>query len=302
MLPYQAQRLKLDVCIFFNFASPVINCKKIAFVFDVIFASNPEYFTALERLYFSPIRILASNADRVCTISHSEKDRMVRYGFSREELIDVVHLGVDEKFRGRDSHRADQLSVVRDAYNLPQKFILYVGRLNIRKNIGALLHALSLVRDKSIPLVIAGEQDWKMPDIESTIDELGIRNRLIFTGRVKESHIEHLFALATIFAYPSLEEGFGLPPLEAMASGVPVVVSNSSSLPEVCGDAALYADPHDPVNIAGRIDALLENSELTAAMRAKGIIRAQQFTWERSANQLYRSVIQTMSDSAESAH
>lgn len=294
ILPYHSQQLKLDVCIFMNFAPPVINCKKIAFVFDVIFASNPEYFTLLERLYFSPIRFLARNADRVCTISHSEKDRMISYGFSEKQLIDVVSLGVDKKFRPRDARMEDQLSAVRVAYRLPPEFILYVGRLNIRKNIGGLLQALPLLRNTSIPLVIAGEQNWKMPDIESVIDELGIRDRLIFTGRVEESHIELLYALATIFAYPSFEEGFGLPPLEAMASGVPVVVSNSSALPEVCGDAAMYADPHDPSDVASKIDALLEDSDLYAAMSAKGIQRAQQFTWELSARQLLQSVSLTI--------
>ncbi len=298
LIPVLTYGMKLDVMIFQNFAPLFSNCKRISFVFDVIFKSNPEYFTLLERLYFLPMRLLTNKSHRVCTISESEKRRMVQLGFAREDMIDVVHLGIDDDFVPRDRHDQGLLRSVEARYGLPATFILYVGRLNIRKNIFNLLRALALLDDKTIPLVIVGAYDWKMTSVEATLDELGIRDRVIFTGSVESGHIPAIFALATIFAYPSFEEGFGLPPLEAMASGVPVVVSDSSSLPEVCGKAGNYVDPNDPAGIARMIDLLLTDSGLYDDKRTEGLLRSQRFSWDHSARSLLECIKKTVAGSA----
>lgn len=290
LLPVYARKLHLDNVVFLNFSPVGGGFKKVSFVLDVIFASNPEFFSLLERLYFSPLRFLTRRADRVFTISDSEKRRMIRFGYADESLIDIIPLGVDENFRPKEFFTVEKLASVRARYNLPGRFILYVGRLNVRKNIANLLRALVLLRHSDIPLVIAGEQDWKMPSVQSIINDLNLGNRLVFTGRIEDTHLPAVFSLATIFVYPSFEEGFGLPPLEAMASGVPVVVSARSSLPEVCADSGTYCDPYEPVSIAGAIDRLLQDDNYFSGMRARGLQRAAEYTWERSAKILLDSI------------
>lgn len=290
LIPLVTSKMKLDVFVFQNFAPLFTNYKRLSFVFDVIFKSNPEFFTFIERLYFIPLRFLTSKSNRVCTISESEKRRMIIHKYAKDDEIDVIHLGVDDEFIPKEQHDRDLLRTVTEKYNLPETFILYVGRLNIRKNIFNLLRAIELLNNKTVPLVIVGEYDWKMTSVETILDEIGIRDRVLFTGRMESKHIPAIFSLATVFTYPSFEEGFGLPPLEAMASGVPVIVSNSSSLPEICGEAAIYVDPHAPNSIAAAIDLLLEDTALYEAKRTLGLERAKGFNWRKSAECLMQSV------------
>lgn len=285
-VPLKARSLKLDAVIFQYFSPLFSHFKRIVFINDAIYRSHPEYFTLMERLYFSPIRFLARRAHRVCTISESEKGRLVRHKFSPEERIDVVHLGVDKRFKPQPAHDSIALAGVISTYRLPEKFLLYVGRLNARKNLPNLLKALALLKDRSMPLVLAGAYDWKMFDLGPLIGELGIGHRVIYTGFVEDRHLPALYSLAGIFCYVSFDEGFGLPPLEAMASGVPVVVANSGSLPETCGNAGNYVDPFDPADIARAIDLLLADRDLYEKQRNIGLDRAARFTWEQSAANL----------------
>lgn len=285
-VPFKARSLKLDAVIFQYFSPLFSHFKRIVFINDAIYRSHPEYFTLTERLYFLPIRFLARHAHRVCTISDAEKRRLVRYKFSKEELIDVIHLGVDRCFKARPAYDPIALAGVISTNRLPEKFLLYVGRLNARKNLPNLLKALALLKDGSIPLVLAGAYDWKMFDLSPLIGELGIGHRVIFTGFVEDRHLPALYSLAEIFCYVSFDEGFGLPPLEAMASGVPVVVANSGSLPETCGDAGNYVDPFDPTDIARAIDLLLADRALYEKQRNRGLERAGRFSWEESAGKL----------------
>jgi glycosyltransferase involved in cell wall biosynthesis len=292
-LPLYCIGLSLDVVVFQNFSPLFSSFKRISYIHDVIYMSNPEFFTIIERLYFFPIKFLARRAHRICTISESEKRRLMNFKFGNDEKIDVVHHGITDEFKPREKHDNDLLKAVISRYNLPAKFLLYVGRLNIRKNLLNLMKAIPLLENTEIPLFLVGQYDWKTFNVPEFACSLGIKNRIILTGFVENEHLAVLYALSTVFCFVSYEEGFGLPALEAMASGVPVVVSNSSSISEVCGDAGNYADPRDPRGIAENIDSLLNDEELYLRKRALGLKRASLFKWKDSAEKIIHSALKT---------
>lgn len=285
-LPWRARKLKLDACLSFYFSPPVGHFKKIAWINDVIFLEFPEYFTWRERLYFRPLRLLSRRADRICTLSRSEKERMARLGFAPAEKIVPVALGVAAAYAPAAQHDPRKLVEVKARYGLPDRFLLYVGRLNERKNILHLLEALRALKNNDIRLVLAGDADWKMFDLNGKIGELGLGERVMLLGRIPDADLPGLYALAAVFCYLSYAEGFGLPPLEAMASGVPVVVSACDSLPEVCGPAGTYVDPDQPAGIARAIDTLMSDPRLREEKMALGLEQARSFTWKQSAETL----------------
>lgn len=294
ILPILASRLKLDVVVYQYFSPLWSHAKRIAFIHDIIFITHPKFFTLTERVYLNSMRVLGRLAHRICTVSENERKRIEHCGLSSFEKIDVVHNGVNEIYRPLILHDVNRVAEVKSKYALPREFLLYVGRLNERKNIRNLLRAIPLLKTTSIPLVMVGTYDWKMFDLEEEINRLDIADRVIRTGYVADEDLPVLFALAKIFCFISFEEGFGLPALEAMASGVPVVVANTSSLPEVCGEAGNYADPHDPDSIATVIGQLLDDCELFEVKRMLGLERAALFTWRKSAEALMRSIQKTV--------
>jgi len=284
-VPPRARRLGLDAGVFFNFVPLRAPYRRIAFINDAIFLSHPEYFSRPERLYFASIRYLARRADRVATLSESEKSRLAAHGVAPPEKISVVPLGVEASFRPRAAHPSEALASVVSRYGLPERFLLYVGRLNRRKNIGNLLDALSRL-DDPVPLVLVGAPDGKASDPAALIRRHKLGDRVIRLGRVRDEDLPALYALAHVFCFVSFEEGFGLPALEAMASGVPVLVSERPVFREVCADAALFVDPADPAAIASALSRLLRNPAALASFRETGPRRAALFTWERAASRL----------------
>ena len=289
-MPLCAWNLHLDIIVFQNFTPLFSNFKRYAFIHDVLFKTHPEFYTKTERFYLSPLKFLSKFSHRLCTVSSTEKVRMIQAGYGKDQNIDIIYHGVDEAFKCRDYFEASQLQAISAKYNLPAKFILYVGRLNIRKNIFNLLKSLPLLNDQTIPLVVVGAYDWKMSNLDDHLDGLKIRNRVVFTGPVYGDDLPCIYALASVFCFISYAESFGLPALEGMASGVPIVVSGNTCLPEICGNAALYADPDNPKSIATQIDALLTNKNLWEKMRDLGLVRAKDFTWQKSAESLLKSV------------
>jgi len=209
------------------------------------------------------------------------------------ERIDIIPLGVNEEFMPSDKLNSNLLKMVKGKFKLPDQFLLYVGRLNERKNIEILLKTIPLLNDQNIKLVIVGEPDWKTPDLKKLLLNKKIKDRIIFTGSITNSELVAIYALSYIFCFPSFAEGFGLPPLEAMASGIPVIVSNTTSLPEVCGDAAVYIDPKNPKSVASAINGLIENEALYVEKKKAGLARASQFTWHKTAHKFMQSIIKT---------
>jgi glycosyltransferase involved in cell wall biosynthesis len=281
-----AMKLKLDAVLYFYFVPLFTNIKNIVFVFDAIYVSNPEYYSIIERLYFSTIKFLASKANMILTISKTERQRLLKYKFSSADKIDVLSMGVQNKYKPQEYHKDEELLRVCTKFSLPERFILYIGRMNVRKNILNMLRSISYLDEKNIKLVIGGKYDKKAFDLPEIIKELKVEDRVIYLGYIDDMDLPVLYSLATVFCYVSYDEGFGLPPIESLASGVPTVVANTGSLPEVCGDAGAYCDPNDPVDIAHKIDSLLSNQLYYDKQRLLGIEISKQFSWTKSAQHL----------------
>jgi glycosyltransferase involved in cell wall biosynthesis len=293
ILPRYIKKLKLDLIVFQTFPARV-RVPSIAFIHDVLFREYPQFFTWKERMYFTPLNWLAKNATRVIATSAFVAKDLAKYNYTRPDQIDIVPLGVSRNFKPLEEHSAEVVKSVKEKYQLPDQFILYVGRLNARKNIEALLQALAMLQDQTIKLVIVGKEDWKAPNVQQLLLQSRIRERVVFTGSISNEDLPLVYALAKIFCFPSFAEGFGLPPLEAMGSGVPVIVSNTTAMPEVCRNAALYIDPIDPSAISKAINILLTNREKYNEMKQKGLDHALTFSWEGTASQFMKSIFKAV--------
>ncbi len=295
VVPRYARKLQLDTVVFQTFPGISKGFSSISFIHDILFKRFPQYFTWKEKLYFVPLPFFTRRSDRVITTTAFVKKELLTYRFIQSTSnVDIVPLGVSVDFKPLEMQNKILVNKIRVKYNLPADFILFVGRLNARKNIESLVRALAMVREKSTSLVIAGKEDWKKTDFRKLIESPDICSRICITGPVDDDEIAILFSMAKIFCFPSFAEGFGLPPLEAMASGVPVVVSNTTSLPEICGDAVLYVDPHKSESIAGSINELLENKSLYEKLKNEGLQRAARFTWVASADKLMESIMNSV--------
>ena len=287
-LPVLGIRLGIDVIIYQNFTG-LFGPTKWTYIHDVIFLSHPQFFTIPERLYFNLMPILSRFADVIIAISAAERDRMKKYGLGKKCPIHVVHHAVSKQFVPREQISDEVLERVNAKYQLPPRFLLFVGRLNLRKNIGGLLKALSLTKNSSIQLVIVGEKDWKAdPSIAPYAKEWNGTKRVSFLGKVPFYDLTVIYARATVFCFPSFAEGFGLPVLEAMQAGTPVLTTRNSAMEEVCEEAGTYIEPEDYEAIAEAIDTFWEDDATWIRQRAKGILRAADFSWSKSVRTLYR--------------
>ena len=284
-IPKLARKHNLDYVLYQTAVSCFGRHKKIAYIHDLIYITHPQYFTLTERIYLKPLKFLTKFADSIVTVSESEKLRIQSLGFS-DKNIQFIHHGYDPIFKTLDLFDPEDVTETIKKFKLPQRYILNVGRINTRKNIPNLLKAFKLLEDETIKLVLVGKNDWKTDNLKVLINDPLIKNRIIFTGGVSNHELAIIYAKALIFCFPSYEEAFGLPPLEAMASGVPVVVSNSSSMPEVCGDAGLYVDADSPISISQGLTYLIKNDLVREKYRSLSLERAKSFSWNKAANEL----------------
>jgi glycosyltransferase involved in cell wall biosynthesis len=236
----------------------------------------------------------ARKADRIIAVSENTKKDLIKFYGIMPEQVKVIYLGVDKNFSFVKKENDD--GVLR-RYNLKPGYILNVGTLEPRKNIVRLLEAYRLIAadlSRAPQLVIAGGKGWLSEDINKRIDSLGLKAKVILTGYVPDDDLPSLYRGAALFVYPSLYEGFGLPPLEAMASGVPVVSSNTSAIPEVVGKAGLLVDPCRTDEIARAVIMALEDVGLRDRMKNEGLKRSGRFSWENTAKKtiaLYEEVL-----------
>ncbi|HEY1016171.1 MAG TPA: glycosyltransferase family 1 protein, partial [Herpetosiphonaceae bacterium] len=286
-----ARRLKLDVIHDPNgiapFAAAHPATRHLVTIHDAFAFVYPEQQAALDTWRYRLMlpRVLR-RADRVLTDSaHSRRD-LLRYLPLKQELVEVVHCGINERFRPAGPAAID--AVLR-RYGLEQPFVLYVGSINGRKNIARLFEAFALVRERlpGLKLVMGGAKQWQTAELEATYDRLDLAADVVWTGYLADEDLPALYSAARAFVFPSLYEGFGLPPLEAMACGTPVVTSDTSSLPEVAGDAALLIDPLDPRALAAAIARICGDEELRAELRARGLAQAARFHWHRAAEAVW---------------
>lgn len=248
----------------------------LVMIHDLSFVSFPQGFKTQERLvYANLIRQVARRARHILTVSEFAKSELQYHWKVPEEKITVTYNGLDS-----DCTPAMPLKEISTPY------ILYVGNLHPRKNLVRLLEAFVLLKkEKKIPhqLKIVGQSAWLFDDIFNTVRKSRIEEDVVFTGYVDRKDLIALYQQAELTVYPSLYEGFGLPVLEAMGCGCPVVTSNTTSIPEVAGDAAVLVDPTSVESIADGIDSVLFNPEKQSLLRARGSARAQSFQWIQTA-------------------
>lgn len=253
-------------------------------VYDLFHVAMPHLVGGLhKRLYARYMfRAVRHRADAILTISRFTMDELLRFTGEGRQPVYPIHLGVDTSW-----------------FNIPlgpnphgRPYLLYVGNIKPHKNLGALIQAFaSLTADISHDLVLVGKKEGFITgDSTLVLQADKLHDRVHFTGRVDEAALKQYMAHAKALVFPSLYEGFGLPPLEAMAAGCPVIASSAASLPEICGDAALYCDPHNPADISDKIRELMGNAPLQTQLRQKGMMQARGFSWDTCIAQTCRVI------------
>jgi glycosyltransferase involved in cell wall biosynthesis len=285
LFPRMLRRLKMDAAIFPKNVVPFgTGCASYVVIHDLA------YFLPALHAYPRPdtlyMRTLIPRSVRraagVFAVSENTKRDIVRYTRCDPARITVTYEAADPSYRRIDD--PDRRAEIQQRYHLPAYFVLYTGSLSPRKNIVRLLQAFARVQDK-IPhqLVLTGSKSWNDRRVHEMINELNLRDRLVRLGYVEEQDMPALYSLASVYVYPSLYEGFGLPVLEAMQCGCPVVASNATSIPEVAGEAALLFDPHDVDAMAGALCRALTDARTREELVAAGLRRAALFSWRRCA-------------------
>ncbi len=269
------------------------NVPHITTVHDLAFLENPDWFPSHHQWFYNKkVEETIQFSQQIITDSHfTAKEIQKHYPISINS-IDVVYLGVSEIFKPQSSQ---QITIIKNKYRLPQKYILYAGTLEPRKNIPSLIEAWSNISDKiHHDLVIVGRTGWKTHLVEKAIQKSKHRNRIHRLGYIADKDLPVIISGADVFVYISFYEGFGLPPLEAMSCGTPVIASNYGSIPEILEDKALSVDPYNIQQISDAIYCLCEDETKRKIMAQNGIAHAQHFRWEKTAEntlEVYRKCL-----------
>lgn len=265
------------------------NLKTVVTIHDLAFKIFPQHFTKKDLFKLNKLADLAiKNADRIIAISNSTKNDIIKfYPKIDKEKISVIYNGFDAELFNKKTSEKDfeKFSI---SYDLkPKNYLLYVGAIQPRKNLITLIEAFEKIKkdNPNLKLVLAGAPAWKSEKTLEKIDHSLFKDDIIVTGRLPFKDVPVLYQNALVSVYPSLYEGFGIPVLEAMASGVPVICANNSSLPEVGGDAAMYFKTEDSSDLAGCIERLIQDENLRNEFVRKGMERARNFSSEKSARE-----------------
>jgi len=268
--------------------------RRVVTIHDVIPFVYPETSTRLDWLIYRIwLPRIVQRLDAIITLSEQSKRDILHYLPVKPEKITVIPAAASVRYHRMDGPQIEQ---ALSRYGIRFPYILYVGAIQARKNLTRLLEAYAQVRQWSPKwkLVIVGAPHWKYGPVFEALERLQLTANVHFTGYAAESDLPALYNGASLFVFPSLYEGFGLPVLEAMACGAPVITSNCSSLPEVAGDAAILVNPTDTGELAFAIRQVLEQQDLALNMQQNGIARAQQFSWEHTATrtrEVYESLL-----------
>ncbi|MHB0858597.1 MAG: glycosyltransferase family 4 protein [Anaerolineae bacterium] len=294
--PISSRRARLDLLHAPVYVGPIAaTCPLVVTLHDLAFFRYPELFRPPNRLYLQRMTSLSvRRAAHVIAVSESTRTDAQRLLGIPEERITVVPNGVDDDMRPIDD--AQSLRALRQRYALPEQIILFVGTLEPRKNLPVLLEAYALLRARGLPhkLVIAGGKGWYYDTIDAGVRRLGLAQDVIFPGFVPQDELPLWYNAAELFVYPSLYEGFGLPPLEAMACGTPVVVSDVPALAEVVGEAGLRVAPDDVQGLSDAMYRVLNDPLYARHLREAGCQRAHAFSWSTTAlrtAQVYHHVL-----------
>lgn len=287
MLPRLINQTEPDLCHFTNALAPLwLNKPYVLSVYDATLFLYSRYHPRTRLLAIRMMLPLAARrAAAVITISQSARRDLLRILKIPPEKIHIVYGAAPQHFEPVTSPA--ELARIRQKYKLPEQFLLYVGTLEPRKNLSRLVRAFSRLKEQGQPhkLVLAGPWGWSMNDFQQQIERLELNDSVQMLGYIPDEDLPGLYSLATVFVFPSLYEGFGLPPLEAMACGTPVLSSKNSSLAEICGDAAYLVDPLDEESLVAGLQRVLGDETLRAELGEFGRRRAGEFSWERAARE-----------------
>ncbi len=284
-LPLDIARHPIDLLHVQYVAPPGVRARLVTTIHDISYIHLPQQIGVLARMRVERLfPATARRSDQIITGSAATKRDLIEHFRIEDEKILVIPYGVSDAFR----RLADQSEVdaVLQSRGLERGYILYVGALQPRKNIARLLQAYDLLKQaERVPekLVILGKKAWLYQDVLDTHRSLSSKDDVVFLDYVPEAELPHIYNGAKVFVYPSLYEGFGLPPLEAMACGVPVAVSAAPAMPEVVGNAGVYFDPRSVESIAEGMHRLLRDGTMREDLANRGMSRAAQYTWRRTA-------------------
>jgi glycosyltransferase involved in cell wall biosynthesis len=276
-----------------NFIALSKKTKLVVTIHDLSYEIFPETFSLKRRLWHNFINPgnLCQRADKIIAVSDSTKQDIISRWAIVENKISRIYNGVPAEFEEMD-HNDPKLIEVKEKYHLPFNFILYLGTVEPRKNIPAIVKAYDRLRELGSPqldkykLVIAGGKGWKIKSILQMMRDSKFTQDIIFTTCITNEDKAAVYTLASLFVYPSFFEGFGIPVLEAMRCGVPVITSNASSLPEVVGDGAIMIDPGKPNELYLAMKELLLNRDFYESMKQKALKQSIRFNWKASAREL----------------
>jgi len=268
--------------------APIKAKKRIVTIHDVYHLAFYDTLSFKQKLYAKfMINQAVKKSDIILTVSEFSKNEIIKYTNTKKN-IEVIYNAINfNKFKAIKS----DFENLKDKYNLPKDFILFVGNVKPHKNLKRLLLA---IKDLDINLVIVGKRDGFITgdnDISNIIKKHNLEKKVFFTGYVDDGDIPSIYNLAKLFVFPSLYEGFGIPPLEAQACGCPVVCSNVASLPEVGGEkSVIYCNPYDTVDVKEKIELVLDDEELQNDLRSRGFENIKRFSWKKSANKIIEIV------------
>jgi glycosyltransferase involved in cell wall biosynthesis len=292
-LPIELLRARADLFHATDFVAPLPSpTPTVVTIHDLTFLRRPELVTPQAARYYARVPRSVRRARAVIAVSSATAHDVVTMLGVPKDRVHVVPLAADAAFRPLDDQGL--LRAARDRYRLPERFVLFVGTREPRKNLGALLDACAGIREagEPLPLVLVGEEGWLADDLERRVRG---QEHVRVLGPVAADDLVAIYNLATVVALPSLDEGFGLPVVESMACGTPVVCSDRGALPEVAGDAALLVDPDDVDGIAAALISVMHDEALRERMRQRGLARSATFGWDRTAEEtaaVYRSVLE----------
>ncbi|MBU2699026.1 glycosyltransferase involved in cell wall biosynthesis [Sporomusaceae bacterium BoRhaA] len=275
---------------------PTRKAKKVITVHDLVSKHFPEILTP-SNLYFQEKQVpyYANKADRIIAVSQSTKNDLVNFLQINPNKIDVTYLAADKIYQPLDMEDPN-FTVIRKKYSLPEKFILHIGTLNERKNIPTTLQSFYRLCIKGCEhdLVLVGGKGNAYDDVMAMITKLRLENRVKYIGYTDIADLPYLYNLADLFLHVSKLEGFGLPVLEAMQCGTPVLVSNGSSLPEIVQEAGIMANPLDVDDIEKKMEIILQDEQLRRELSLKGIRQAEKFSWEKMARETIETYQKTL--------
>jgi glycosyltransferase involved in cell wall biosynthesis len=269
---------------------PAIQCRSVVTIHDCIHLMFPQYLPSkLAYVYAKGSMWSASRkADRILTVSEASKRDILRFFDVPADKVSVIYNAIDERFLAAAD--AERMDLVRQRYQLDHPFVLYVGNIKPHKNIERLIDAFGRARGQcpdNLKLIIIGDEISKYPGLRQSVHKHKLDKHVRFLGFQPMETLAAFYRLARAFVFPSLYEGFGLPPLEAMACGTPVVTSNVSSLPEIAGGAALLVDPYDEDAIAAGIVRAVTDETLRNDLITRGRDRARSFSWPQSVKKIH---------------